>query len=163
MRHMHQLPSRRLSGSQACAVAEAEPAGADWAGLCHAGAVVQRTQGEAMKRSSHEIAAIIAAALMRGPCSLSDLCVAVGFMAQKETPQARAYVERFRAHGLVYVAGWKFGKYPMYQWQSESRRADAEKPTDYAPKVYVKKRKPKPLTVVRMPSQPASVFSMGLA
>lgn len=115
-----------------------------------------------MKRSSHEIAALFAAALMRGPCSLSDLCKAAGFVAQKETPQARVYVDRFREHGLVYVAAWQYGKYPMYQWQPEPHgRADADKPTDYAPKKYAKKRKPKPLTVVRMPSQPASVFSMG--
>lgn len=117
-----------------------------------------------MKRSSHEIAALIAAALMRGPCSLSDLCVAVGYRRQNKTTRVRRYVDKFKADGTVYIAAWWRASYPMWQWQAEPfKHADAEKPACYVTKPRKSRAIAKPATVVRIPARPASVFSMGAA
>jgi hypothetical protein len=73
----------------------------------------------AMKRSSAEIAAEVAVALVKGPRTLYGVAMMVcGDVRHSRI--ARRYIDQFKASGLVRIGGWKTVpiRAPIYEWQS---------------------------------------------
>ena len=109
-----------------------------------------------MIRSSSEIAAHVAGALMRESGGVKQICIAIGRDAS-HTVHIRRYVEAFRAVGAVYICSWTNQRFPVYAWQpSPHHYPDAIQPQ--------KKHQPKN----SRPTKPApirfganSVFALG--
>jgi hypothetical protein len=68
-----------------------------------------------MKRSTAEIAAEIAAALVKGPRTAKQLCEMVG-VDDSHACDVLKYVDQFKASGLVHVQGWSKYRRPIYAW-----------------------------------------------
>lgn len=67
-------------------------------------------------RTTAEIAAEVAAALMKAPRTMRQLREMVG-ISERHNPALTRYVEQFRAAGCVYVSGWTRHYAPIYAWQ----------------------------------------------
>lgn len=70
-----------------------------------------------MARSCAEIAAEIAAALMKRPRTMRQLREMVG-ISERHNPALTRYIEQFRAAGCVYVSGWTLYYAPIFAWQA---------------------------------------------
>lgn len=70
-----------------------------------------------VRRSPCEIAAEVAAALMKAPRSISQVA-AIVYGDARVTEQARLWVDQFRASGLVRVSGHTAHGHPIYAWQT---------------------------------------------
>lgn len=79
-------------------------------------------------RSSASLSAMVAAAIMERPSSLSDLCVMCG-IDPHQTDRVKRFVQAYEDEGVVYVSGYKAGRHPIYAWQpSPSRYVNATRP-----------------------------------
>ena len=105
-----------------------------------------------MRRAGPELSAIVAECLMAGPASLAKVCIALGVPTQRSSDTAKPYVMAFKDRGLVYIADWYRGAWPMYGWQ----------PAPFAlPDVPRPVKATKPRAVVLIPQKPASAFTWG--
>lgn len=122
-------------------------------------------------RKTVDLAAIVAAEIMKGPSSLKALCLALG-VRDRSTDFARQYVEAFRAQGLVYVHSWWRNQYELWAWQPQPfMLPDAPKPLNHAERMardaelrrLEAEKRDKPLRRAASPvGVPNSVFALGL-
>lgn len=122
-----------------------------------------------MKRTTAELSAAVAAEIMRRPCSLMDLCIALG-LRERSTDRPRKYIDAFRAAGLVYVHSWRRNQSELWAWQpSPHFLPDAPRPlnraereardVDLARRTHRRTRQAKKL--MPNPGTPNSVFALG--
>lgn len=124
------------------------------------------------RRQQHEIAAVVAAEIMRGPRSLKALCLALG-LRDRSTDIPRKYVDSFKAQGLIYVHSWYHNRNELWAWQPQPFfLPDAPKPLTAAERAardaelrrLEAENRDKPLKRRPMPPPTAanSVFSLGV-
>lgn len=113
------------------------------------------------------MAAILAEELMRRPCSLKALCLALG-LRDRSTDRVRGYLEEFQRRGLVYVHSWFRSQSAFYAWQPQPwLMPNAPQPLNRVERERLRRlkaeRTDKPLREAPqgVPNAPNSVFALG--
>ena len=115
-----------------------------------------------MKRKPSEIAALIAASLMRKSGGVKQVCLDIG-VGWKNTANIRKYIDAFRDEGCVYISGWTNQRFPVYSWQpSLFHFPDAHQPAiKNTPPKSRRPTRPAPISLGPIRLGPNSVFAMG--
>lgn len=110
-----------------------------------------------MKRKSTDLADLVAATIMKAPCTVKEVCLALG-VSERRSDKAMLYIRAFKDQRLVYVSGYSTRRRPIYAWQPEpGRYSDAQHPGPKDPEYSERRR----LIAIPPMVRVNSVFSLG--